>query len=96
MIHPRYLRQDPLCTIAEIPIRSRQIQKIRNVLNLYGVPQIGPAGGHGWIQGEGSIQISGSNTAVTKAVDAILLAINGPKWQNGAEIYARQKQGAMQ
>jgi hypothetical protein len=95
MIHPTYHRIADLDTLVEIPIRSRQIPKVRNVLNIHGVPQMGSAGGHGWILGDGSIQISGSNSAVTKAVDAVLLALNGPPFQTADEIYRIHKQGAM-
>jgi len=94
MIKPIFHRQDELHTIVEIPVKSSQISTVRTILTLHTVPQVLP-GGHGWQFSDGAVEISGSHSAVVKVTDAILYALNGPKFTTGLELAKKQKKGAM-
>lgn len=95
MIHATYPRDDALCTIGEIAVPASKIGKIRRILSLHAVPQMGPDGGHGWQLTEGGIAVIGSHSAVVKVMTAIEKVLNGGVFRDGWEIYLEQKQGAM-
>jgi hypothetical protein len=94
-IKPVWVREDDLSSLVEIPVRGNQVMAIRNTLHLIGVPEVGPAGGTGFIIGDGAVSISGTKTACEKAVDAILLRLNGPGFKTGLEVATIHQKGAL-
>jgi len=95
MIKPVWVRTDDLSSLVEIPVKSKEVMAVRNTLHLIGCPEVGAAGGAGFIVGDGAVSISGTHTACEKATKAILLRLNGPEWKTGLDIAKIHKQGAL-
>lgn len=94
-IKPVWVRTDDLSSLVEIPVKSKDVMEIRNTLHLIGCPEVGVAGGAGFIIGDGAVSVSGTHTACEKATKAILLRLNGPGFKTGLEIAKIHKQGAL-
>jgi hypothetical protein len=89
------VRDKVLDALITVPCPSTQILAVRRILNLHGVPEVGPGGGPGFIVAEGEVSISGSLSACEKAAKAILKHLNGPPFVRADKIYEQIKQGAM-
>jgi len=95
MIRPVIVRSDPDHYCAEIPLRKSQIIWAIDALKLLGVPPVRPPGGAGWILDEGSISITGTQTAVEKALTEIEYVLSGPKFESALDIAKRHQKGAL-
>lgn len=89
------IKSEPLDARIIIRCRTRDIPAIRRILNLHAVPEVGPAGGHGFIVAEGEINITGSLSACELAARAVLRYLNGPPFVRADKLYEQIKRGAM-
>jgi len=95
MIRHVVVRSDPDHYCVEIPLRKVQIFKAVSALKLLGIPPVRPPGGVGWIIDDGSISISGTQSAVEKAVDELDYVLYGPRFETGLAVAQRHRKGAM-
>jgi hypothetical protein len=89
------IRDDPDHYCLSLQIRHSQIPSVISVLNLLGVPPVRPPGGVGWIIDDGSISISGTQSAVEKAVDELDYVLYGPRFETGLAVAQRHRKGAL-
>lgn len=95
MLNHLVIRSDPDHFCVEIPLRRNQITKTIDALKLLGIPAVRPPGGAGWLLDEGCMSISGTQSAVEKALDEIEYVLHGPKFETGLDIAARHQKGAL-
>ena len=95
MIRHVVVQSDPDHYRVEIPIRSRDLSAVINVLNIIGVPAVRPPGGPGYLIEPGCVTISGNKTAVEKALKELDYRLNGPKFENAFVIAQRHDKGAL-
>lgn len=71
------------------------LHKAMNVMNVLGIPAAKPPSYAGWHLDEGSLVLTGTQTAVEKAIESVEYAIIGPRFESGLEVAQRRQRGAL-
>jgi len=71
------------------------LDKAVSTMKLLGVPHDSPPSHAGWYLDDGSLVLTGTQTAVEKTIADLEYRLTGPRFETGLDVAKRHKQGAL-